>query len=211
MLYIVTFLIAYLIAAINPAIVISKRVLKTDIRNLGSKNAGTTNAIRTMGKGVGAVVFILDLLKVVVSYGIICLVAWLFKENVSSSIKTLYMLASVLGHSYPAYYGFKGGKGVATALGILLTTNYQIGLICLVFAVVLISLTRMVSVGSIAAAILFPVLTIFLSHENFIVPGNYFIYSIIIALIIIFNHRANVKRLLNGTENKISFKKKEEE
>ena len=69
----------------------------------------------------------------------------------------------------------------------------------------------MVSVGSLAAAILFPVLTLFLSKENFIVPGNYFIYSILIALIIIFNHRANIQRLLKGTENKISFKKKEED
>ena len=116
----------------------------------------------------------------------------------------------IVGHTYPIYFGFKGGKGVATALGILLTTNYQIGLICLVFAVVLMILTKMVSVGSLAAAVLYPILTIFLSSDNFIVPGNYFIYSIIIALIVIFNHRSNVKRLLNGTENKISFKKQEE-
>ena len=100
--------------------------------------------------------------------------------------------------------------GVATALGILLVTNYQIGLICLVFALILIILTRMVSVGAIAAAILFPVLTLFLPKENFIVSGNYFIYSILIALIVVFNHRANVKRLLNGTENTLSFNKTKE-
>ena len=115
----------------------------------------------------------------------------------------------ILGHTYPIYFGFKGGKGVATALGILLTTNYQIGLICLVFALVLIILTRMVSVGSLGAAILFPVLTLFLK-ENYIAPGNYLIYSIIIALIIMFNHRTNIKRLFAGTENKISFGKIEQ-
>jgi len=96
-------------------------------------------------------------------------------------------------------------KGVATSLGVLLTLNWQIGLICLVFAVVLITLTKMVSVGSISAAILFPILTIFIG-QNYIVTGNYIISSIILAVLIVFNHRANVKRILTGTENKISFK-----
>ena len=84
-------------------------------------------------------------------------------------------------------------------------SNWQIGLICLVFALILIALTQMVSVGSIAAAILYPVLTLFIP-QNYIVPGYYLIYSIVLAVIIVFNHRENVKRLLNGTENKISFK-----
>ena len=84
-------------------------------------------------------------------------------------------------------------------------SNWQIGLICLVFALVLIILTKMVSVGSIAAAILYPVLTLFIP-QNYIVPGNYIIYSVILAVLIVFNHRENVKRLLSGTENKISFK-----
>ena len=84
-------------------------------------------------------------------------------------------------------------------------SNWQIGLICLVFALILIILTQMVSVGSIAAAILYPVLTIFIP-QNYILPGNYIIYSVVLAVIIVFNHRENVKRLLTGTENRISFK-----
>lgn len=84
-------------------------------------------------------------------------------------------------------------------------SNWQIGLICLVFALILIILTQMVSVGSIAAAILYPVLTIFIP-QNYILPGNYIIYSVVLAVIIVFNHRENVKRLLSGTENRISFK-----
>ena len=138
-------------------------------------------------------------------------VAWLAKMSIDNSI--LVQVAGIfviIGHTYPIYFGFRGGKGVATALGILLTTNYQIGLICLVFALILMALTRMVSLGSIAAAVLYPVLTMFLSNENFIIPGNYLIYSIIIAVIVVFNHRSNVKRLLNGTENKLSFKKKKD-
>ena len=212
--YIIMGMIAYLIGSVNFSVLISKKVAGFDLREKGSGNAGTTNMLRTVGKGAAAVTLILDILKGVVAiwaaigYG--NLVAWLAKLSVDNSI--LVQIAGIfviIGHTYPIYFGFKGGKGVATALGILLTTNYQIGLICLVFAIILMVLTQMVSVGSLGAAILYPVLTLFLPNENFIVPGNYIIYSIIVALIVIFNHRTNVKRLLNGTENKISFKKKE--
>ena len=101
---------------------------------------------------------------------------------------------------------------MATSLGILLMSNWKIGLICLVFALVLILLTRMVSLGSCAAAILFPVLTLFINDSYTVLTdgksgSTYFIYSIILAIIILYNHRENIKRLLNGTENKLSFKR----
>lgn len=197
MFYIFTFVISYLIAAINPAIVLSKRLLKQDIRNLGSKNAGTTNAIRTMGKGIGAVVFILDLLKVVLSYGIICLIGFVFKEEVSASIKSLYMLASVLGHSYPVYYGFKGGKGVAVFLMSAIIVDTKMAAICIVIGVVIIAISRMVSLGSIIGSAMLVVLDIFLAT-------NYnFIIMTITVLVVIYNHRANIQRILAGKENKL--------
>jgi len=196
-LYIDTFLIAYLIAAINPAIVISKRVLKTDIRSLGSKNAGTTNAIRTMGKGIGALVFILDLLKVVASYGVICFVAWIFKENMAPSIKTLYMLASVLGHSYPVYYGFKGGKGVAVFLMSAIIVDWKMALICIGIGVVVIAISRMVSLGSMTGSIMLIVLDIFIAT-------NYnFLLLLITVSIVVYNHRTNIQRIIAGQENKL--------
>ena len=122
-------------------------------------------------------------------------------------------IAVVLGHTFPIFFGFKGGKGVATSLGVLLMSNWQIGLICLVFELILMILTRMVSLGSCAAAVLFPVLTLFINdHYTVLTEGKsgsvYFIYSVILAVIVLFNHRSNIKRLLNGTENKISFSKK---
>ena len=212
--YIIMGIIAYLIGSVNFSVLISKKVAGFDLREKGSGNAGTTNMLRTVGKGAALVTLILDILKGVVAiwaaigYG--NLVAWLAKLEIDKSI--LVQIAGILviiGHTYPIYFGFKGGKGVATSLGILLTTNYQIGLICLVFAIILMALTQMVSVGSIAAAILYPVLILFLPADNFIIPGKYLLYGIIIAVIVIFNHRSNVKRLLNGTENKISFKKLE--
>ena len=213
--YIIMGMIAYLIGSVNFSVLISKKVAGFDVREKGSGNAGTTNMLRSVGKGAAAVTLILDILKGVVAiwaaigYG--NLVAWLAKLSIDNSILVQVSgIFVIIGHTFPIYFGFKGGKGVATALGILLTTNYQIGLICLVFALILMALTRMVSLGSIAAAVLYPVLTLFLSNENFIVPGNYLIYSVIIAVIVVFNHRSNVKRLLNGTENKLSFKKKED-
>lgn len=213
--YIIMGIIAYLIGSINFSILISKKVAGFDVREKGSGNAGTTNMLRSVGKGAAAVTLILDILKgvttiyIAILYGNI--VSKLANLQIDNSILVqISGICVILGHTFPIYFGFKGGKGVATALGILLTTNYQIGLICLVFALVLIILTKMVSVGALGAAILFPVLTLFLAKENFIVHGNYIVYSIIIAFIIIFNHRSNIKRLLNGTENKISFKKKEE-
>lgn len=113
---------------------------------------------------------------------------------------------AVLGHTFPIFFEFRGGKGVATCLGILLLTNWQIGLICLTFGVLLIAITRMVSLGSIMAAILYPILTIFI-HENYIVDGNYVIFGILLGLFVVFNHRKNLQRIISGTENKISFKK----
>ena len=132
------------------------------------------------------------------------------KYNINYELGILLAaLGAILGHNYPIYYGFKGGKGIATALGVLFVTNWKIALICLVFAIVLIAITRMVSVGSMSAAVLFPILTLFIG-DNFIVAQvgiKYFIYSLLLAAFVIFNHRENIKRIMNGTENKISFKK----
>ena len=116
-------------------------------------------------------------------------------------------LCIILGHTFPIFFKFKGGKGIATALGVLIITNWQIGLICLLFALIIMAVTRMVSLGSIMAAVLFPILVLFVPHNAYIADGGYFIYSLILAVLVIFNHRENVKRLLEGKENKLSFKK----
>ena len=208
--YIIVAIIAYLLGSINFSIIISKKMAGFDVREKGSGNAGTTNVLRTVGKKAALITLICDILKGVVAV-LIALLAGKIMEGLDDAL--LVQLAGILvivGHTFPIFFKFKGGKGIATSLGVLLMTNWQIGLICLVFALVLIILTKMVSVGSISAAILFPVLVIFIK-DNYIVAesGNwsYLIYSIIIAVIVIFNHRENVKRILNGTENKISLKK----
>ena len=201
-------IIAYLIGSINFSVIISKKMAGFDVREKGSGNAGTTNMLRSVGKKGAAITLICDILKGVVAILIAMFIGWAFKVENQSLLVQIAGIAVVIGHTFPIFFGFKGGKGVATSLGILIMTNWQIGLICLVFGIVLIALTRMVSLGSCTAAVLFPVLTLFISENYRVSQGSgYFVYSVILAIIVLFNHRSNIKRILSGTENKISFKK----
>ena len=209
--YIIIAVIAYLIGSINFSIIISKKMAGFDVREKGSGNAGTTNMLRSVGKKAAAITLICDILKGVISILIAIIVGKIAKNLDKELLLQIAGIAVVLGHTFPIFFGFKGGKGVATSLGVLLMSNWQIGLICLVFAIVLMALTRMVSLGSCGAAVLFPVLTLFINeHYTVLTEGKngnvYFIYSIILAIIVLYNHRENIKRILSGTENKLSFK-----
>ena len=209
--YIIVAVIAYLIGSINFSIILSKKMAGFDIREKGSGNAGTTNMLRSVGKKAAVITLICDILKGVVSVLIAVLAGKIVKNLDNALLVQLAGICVILGHTFPIFFKFKGGKGIATSLGVLLITNWQIGLICLVFALVLMALTKMVSVGSIAAGILFPVLVAFIDQNYIVSTSNsnwsYLIFSIIIALLVIYNHRTNIQRILNGTENKLSFKK----
>ncbi len=210
-IYIIVGIIAYLIGSINFSVLISKKMAGFDVREKGSGNAGTTNMLRSVGKKAAAITLICDILKGVISIVIAIIVGNIAKNLDRELLLQIAGIAVVLGHTFPIFFGFKGGKGVATSLGVLLMSNWQIGLICLVFAVVLMALTRMVSLGSCAAAVLFPVLTLFINqHYTVLTDGKsgrvYFVYSVILTIIVLYNHRSNIKRILNGTENKLSFK-----
>ena len=206
--YIIVAIIAYLIGSVNFSILISKKMAGFDVREKGSGNAGATNMLRSVGKKAAAITLICDILKGVVSIVIAIIVGNIVKNLDRELLLQIAGIAVVIGHTFPIFFGFKGGKGVATSLGVLLMSNWQIGLICLVFALVLMALTRMVSLGSCGAAILFPVLTLFINqHYTVLTEGKsgrvYFVYSVILAIIVLYNHRSNIKRILNGTENKL--------
>ena len=210
--YIIMAIIAYCIGSINFSVIFSKKFAGFDVREKGSGNAGTTNMLRSVGKKAAALTLVCDVLKGVVAIVISIILGNIIKDVNKELLLQVAGVAVVLGHTFPVFFQFKGGKGVATSLGILLMSNWQIGLICLVFAIVLMALTRMVSLGSCAAAVLFPVLTLFINdHYTVLTEGKqgnvYLIYSIILAVIVLYNHRSNIKRILNGTENKLSFKK----
>lgn len=211
--YLVVAVVAYLIGSISFSVIFTKKFAGFDVREKGSGNAGTTNVLRTAGKGLAAFTLLCDILKGVGAVLIALLVGEMIKADaqIRATLVQIAGIFVVLGHTYPIFFKFKGGKGVATALGVILVTNWEIGLICLVFALILMALSRMVSLGSLAAAILFPILCLF-SKVNYIVGGEeahfaYIVFSIILAVMVVFNHRENIKRLAQGTENKISFKK----
>ena len=207
--YIIIAIIAYLIGSINFSVIISKRMAGFDVREKGSGNAGTTNMLRSIGVKAAVITLLCDILKGVVVILIAILIGNIVDGLDDALLVQLAGIFVIIGHTFPIFFGFKGGKGIATSLGVLLMINWQIGLICLVFALILMAITRMVSVGSMAAAILFPVLVVFIG-QNYIVPVNnwsYLIFSIIIAILVLFNHRENLKRIFTGKENKISFKK----
>ena len=211
-IYIIIAIISYLIGSVNFSVILSKKIAGFDVREKGSGNAGSTNMLRSVGKGAAALTLICDVLKGVVAIGIAILLGNMVQDSNKELLLQIAGIMVIVGHTYPVFFGFKGGKGVATSLGVLLLSNWQIGLICLVFALVMMALTRMVSLGSCTAAVLFPVLTLFINqHYTVLTEGKsgnvYFIYSVILAAIVLFNHRENIKRIYDGTENRLSFKK----
>ena len=205
--YIIMAIIAYVIGSINFSVIISKKLAGFDVREKGSGNAGSTNVLRTVGKKAAAITLVCDILKGVVAIVVALIIGNIVRDLDRALLVQIAGILVIVGHAFPIFFGFRGGKGVATALGVLLITNWKVGLICLIFSLVIIVATKMVSVGSIGAAILFPILCIFI-RESFIVEAvgfKYVLDSVIIAVIVIFNHRENLKRIMNGTENKISF------
>lgn len=185
-----------------------------DIREHGSGNAGTTNTLRTLGWKAGAVTFLGDLSKAMLAI----LVAWLlFREKYPEGIEVLKMYAgfgAVLGHNYPFYLKFKGGKGIACMSGFILACFLPIAPLCLILFVGAVAITRYVSLGSILVAVSFFVqLVIF--GETGIIPmaeqykAEIYVVGAVFSLLALWKHRANIKRLLTGTENKFGSKKKE--
>lgn len=195
--YIFIILVGYLIGSINLSIVLSRKKGK-DIREQGSGNAGATNTLRAMGKKTAAIVLLFDILKGVVVVLLAKLMSGLAQDP--NLFIQLAAIAVIVGHNFPIYYGFKGGKGVATSLGVITVINPLSAVICLLFAIVLMVITKMVSLSVMLAAVLFPILIIFFAP-------NYFIFALVIALLLIYRHRANIKRIVSGNENKISFDK----
>ena len=196
MFNIVIFILSYLICAINPAIVLSKKVIGTDIRKVGSGNPGTTNAIRTMGKGWGALVFILDAFKVVVAYWVMILACNLVGKYPGASIESFYLLGAILGHCYPAYYNFKGGKGVAAMLIASMLIAFKPAVVCLIVGIIVIIVSRMVSLGSVSAIGLFDIMIL-------VMEPKYALAVLIVSAVIIYKHRANIKRIINKEENRL--------
>lgn len=209
MLRIWLLIIGYFIGNIETGYIFGK-LNKMDIRNYGSGNAGATNTLRVLGAKAGLVVFLGDFCKSLIP----CLVVrFIFRDNISLSyVYMIYIgLGVVLGHNFPFYLGFKGGKGVASTAGIILALDIRIALVCLIIFIITVAITRYVSLGSIF------VMIILIGMSHFLVRFSYGfgdgrssmefrLLTAAIGVLSIFMHRANIKRLLSGTENKIGKK-----
>ena len=192
-------------------------IVPEDIRELGSKNPGSTNMLRIYGKKTAIFTLIIDVLKGVIGVLIGLIVDILIKESPSFSyFEAHYLLGSmkyiagifaVLGHDFPIYFRFKGGKGVATSLGVILMLDWKIGLIIMVCAILIMLFSRYVSLGSIIAGIVYPcvITSVMIAKGDFNVV--YFIQALIIGIMVVIKHHANINRLLSGNENKLFSKK----
>jgi glycerol-3-phosphate acyltransferase PlsY len=186
-------LCSYLIGNISPAIILGK-MYGVDIKKEGSGNAVTTYFLRVIGKKAAVVTLIIDVLKGVV-------VVLLCKYFFTTDVVLICGIAVVCGHIWPVFFKFKGGKGVATALGVILTTAPLLGLAILGGALAIMAVSRRVSVGSCIAALAFPVAAYFYD-------SGLLIWAAVLAVIIIVKHRQNIKRIFKGEEPKLSFKKR---
>lgn len=199
-------LIAYLLGSVPTAVWVGKSWYDIDVREHGSKNAGATNTFRVLGKKPGIVVLLIDIFKGFLAVSLPVFLAQ--PEWTSDEVILLQMTAAicaVLGHVFPIFAGFKGGKGVATSLGIIIGIHPPAAGICLlIFLVVFIS-THYVSLGAICAAITFPLAIKFIFGLTYL---PLLIFSCILSFAVIFAHKKNIKRLLKGEENKMNLFKK---
>ena len=221
MIAILTALAAYLIGSISGAIILSRKISGEDIRCEGSKNAGTTNMLRVHGKKAAAFTLLIDVLKGVAATLIgVAIDSYILKNGAYGAFESTYLLGSmkyiaavfaVIGHDFPIYFGLKGGKGVATSIGVVLVLDWKIGLIVLAAALIIMFTTRYVSLGSISAAVIYvcSVAVYMVAKGKLNIP--YFICALILCLLIIVKHHANIVRLKNREENKLSFKSKNKE
>lgn len=205
-LVILAFLISYLIGSINFAILISKHYINDDIRNYGSKNAGMTNVLRTVGKKAAAYTVVGDTLKGFIPVFIFKMLFLNYTELDPLIGAYIAGYGAFLGHLFPIYYGFKGGKGILTGSGVMIAISPLVFVVLFIIFLIMTFITKIVSVGSICVALFLPLVFYLVQNYYGDFKVEYFICTTIFALMLLFMHRGNIKRLLNGTENK--FKKK---
>ncbi len=211
---IVTALCAYLLGSINSAIIVTRFISRTDIRDTGSGNAGATNVLRSQGKLPAILTTLGDLGKSILS---VLLGRWLIavmnsgyaSNNMEFMLSGAYLagLFCIIGHLYPVFFGFRGGKGVLASLGMMLILDWRIALICLAIFIVIVLIFKMVSLGSICAATALPIFTGIFSAFVYKYPAANTLFSTVmtafIAVILIIKHIPNIKRIIKGTESRL--------
>ena len=204
MIFLILIFVSYIIGSFPTAVWVGKIFHNIDIREHGSRNAGGTNTFRVLGNKWGWIVLFVDIGKGYLAASLPFFLSSLyygFKDEVLI-LQLIASLCAVVGHVFPVFANFRGGKGVATTLGIILAINLDTALISLAIFLIVFLMTQYVSLGAIIASILFPFISFFAMHED---ARIMIIFSILVSLIVLFSHRKNINRLLRGEENKMNF------
>ena len=198
---IILIILAYIIGSIPTAVWVSKSVFGIDIRDYGSGNAGATNSFRVLGTKWGSFVMLVDVTKGVIATSLYILIPfYLTNELARTNFMIALGMAAVLGHIFPIFANFRGGKGVATLLGMALAIQPMVALLCLVVFLITLLSTRFVSLSSMLAGVAFMVLILFIFNEK---ETIYRLFAIIVAMMVVVTHQKNISRLIKGTENKV--------
>jgi acyl phosphate:glycerol-3-phosphate acyltransferase len=199
--------LAYLIGSIPTALIISKRFFNIDIREYGSGNMGATNTFRVLGKKYGTIVMLCDILKGMLAVGLFYLIPFYLQSDNELERTNLMIglgLSAVLGHIFPIWANFKGGKGVATLFGMIIAIQPVVAGACVGVFLLVLYLTRFVSLSSIFAGIMLPVSVLWIWNEEEVV---YRVFAILVAVLIILTHQKNITKLIHGVENRVPILK----
>jgi glycerol-3-phosphate acyltransferase PlsY len=202
--------IAYLLGSIPSAVWVGKSWFDIDVREHGSKNSGATNTFRVLGKKAGITVLLMDILKGLLAVFFPTILTLFLPDlfegiNDFAQLKVICALAAILGHIFPIFAQFKGGKGVATSLGVIIAIHPPTALVCFLLFLVVFLISNYVSLGAITASIAFPLVLIFLFKETSVWLTS---FSVLLGAAVIFAHKKNIGRLVKGEENKMKLFKK---
>lgn len=199
-------ILAYLLGSIPSAVWIGERFYGVDVRKQGSGNAGATNTIRILGLKAGICVLLIDVFK---AWLAVALAGWITSGILSTENLILFKMAAgalaVLGHVFPVFAGFNGGKGVASLVGVIIALYWPAFLLVLLWFAIVFTITRYVSLASVTSALIFPLIVLFVFHEQ---SAPLIVLSFLVAVFVPITHRRNIGRLIRGEENKLDFKKK---
>jgi glycerol-3-phosphate acyltransferase PlsY len=198
-------LISYLLGSIPNSVWIGKAFFGVDVREHGSGNAGATNTLRVLGKPAGFTVLFLDLLKGFVAASLVFWPGLIFNTNHMMEYKMLFGALAVLGHIYPVFAGFRGGKGIATVIGVVAGMDWMLALACFFTFVVIVAITKYISVGSMLSGLISPLYAGLIHHWE---EKNLVYFCMVVGVLVVYTHRSNIKRLRKGEESRFSLAKK---
>ncbi|MBA3829542.1 MAG: glycerol-3-phosphate 1-O-acyltransferase PlsY [Taibaiella sp.] len=205
MIIAILIVLAYLIGSIPTAVLVSKKVYGIDIREHGSGNAGATNTFRILGSKAGSLVMLVDMLKGFVAVKLCLLSPFAWNSEPFVNLQIFLGLAAVIGHIFPVWADFRGGKGIATLFGMILSIQPLVAISLVVVFILMLFFTRYVSLSSISASIAFPLLILFIFNEPEL---SYRLFAIATAFLVVLTHYKNINRLINGNESKVPLFRK---